>query len=607
MRFKFFWLLTVIFCDCLTTQAQIIEPAKWHFSVSEGEVIIGGETTLEFNVELDDTWQLYSTDLDPEVGPIPAKIEFEPHPSYALVGDPVPMAVKQKFDEIWLDYVRYLEKKGAFHQKIKILSQNPVIKGIITYQVCTTVDGMCVNPEEDFEFSEITVRNAETTPPSKKLDSSRQTIEPVPTREEEPKKEKLKKNKNKKEKATTPPSVPPSLLPDGQEGGNGAYLPSSGKTEARGEHSESFSNLSVGTQTEAAGGNSNWSVVIGTEEKASSEIDRAEASPSSIPPKGESGTDSGASEGGLLPFMLLAFASGLAALLTPCVFPMIPLTLSFFGKSEEGNKAKAIKKASIYGLSIIGIYVVAGSIVAQINGPEFANWLSTHWVPNIFFFLIFMLFSASFLGMFDLTLPSSWANAVDQASEKGGMAGVFFMASTLVLVSFSCTGPIVGNVLVLSAGGQVIKPVAGMFAFSAAIAAPFSAFAAFPRWLNALPRSGSWLNSVKVVLGFLELALGLKFLSVADQIYHWGILDREVYLALWIVIFTLLGLYLLGIVRLPRDQPLQTVGVPRLIQAIITFAFVVHLVPGMFGAPLKALSGYLPPMTSQEFVVGYAK
>lgn len=312
-------------------------------------------------------------------------------------------------------------------------------------------------------------------------------------------------------------------------------------------------------------------------------------------------------------FIILAFGAGFTALLTPCVFPMIPLTVSYFGQqrndkssgvrtmANEVPKGRGIGAAILYGFFIVLIYVITGTVVARINGPEFANWLSTHWLPNLFFFAIFLVFAASFLGMFELTLPNSWINKMDRLSGKQGTLGVFFMAFTLVLVSFSCTGPIVGSVLVLSAGGEVIKPVVGMFAFSLALALPFTLFAAFPKWLEKLPKSGGWLQEVKIVLGFLELALALKFLSIADQVYHWGLLDREVYLALWIVIFALLGLYLLGKLKLPHDSEDRKTTVPKLFLAIVVLGFVAYLVPGMVGAPLKPLSGYLPPMTTQEF------
>ncbi|OFX63717.1 MAG: disulfide bond formation protein DsbD [Bacteroidetes bacterium GWB2_41_8] len=304
--------------------------------------------------------------------------------------------------------------------------------------------------------------------------------------------------------------------------------------------------------------------------------------------------------GSLLWFLFFSFLAGLAAILTPCVFPMIPMTVSFFMNSGE-SKFKSRLNAVFYGFSIIAIYTIIGTLVAVLFGPGAANWLSTHWLPNIIFFAVFVLFAFSFFGMFEIVLPSWLVNKSDQQVDKGGLMGSFFMALTLVLVSFSCTGPIVGAILVESAGGQILKPIIGMFGFSLAFALPFTLFALFPGWLNNLPKSGGWLNSVKVVLGFLELALGLKFLSVADQTYHWGILDREVYLALWIVIFALLGFYLLGKLKFSHDSDVKHVSVPRLLLAIFSFSFVVYLVPGMFGAPLKAISGYLPPQSTHDF------
>ncbi len=302
-------------------------------------------------------------------------------------------------------------------------------------------------------------------------------------------------------------------------------------------------------------------------------------------------------------FMILAFLAGLAALVTPCVFPMIPMTVSFFtGRAK--SKAAGIRNGFIYGLSIIGIYTIAGTAVAAIQGPEFANWLATHWLPNLFFFGIFIFFALAFLGLFEITLPSGFVNKIDAKSEKGGLIGIFFMAFTLVLVSFSCTGPIVGSILISSAGGELIKPVLGMFSFSLAFAIPFTLFAVFPGWMSSLPKSGGWLNSVKVVLGFLELALAFKFLSIADQVYHWGILDRDVFLVIHIVIFFALGLYLLGKIRLPHDSPLEYLGVPRLLLALFSWMIALYMIPGLWGAPLKYLSGYLPPLTSQQFKVG---
>ena len=296
----------------------------------------------------------------------------------------------------------------------------------------------------------------------------------------------------------------------------------------------------------------------------------------------------------------IAFGSGLIALLTPCVFPMIPMTVSFFMHGKD-SKRKSKFKDLFFGVSIVGIFTVIGTIVALIFGPGIANFLSTHWIPNVLFFLIFIFFAAWFFGMFELTLPNWMISRSDQQVDKGGWGGPFFMAFTTVLVSFSCTGPIVGTVLVQSAGGEILQPIISMLGFGLAFALPFTLFAIFPSWLQSMPKSGGWLNSVKVVLGFIELALGLKFLSIADQTYHWGILDREVYLAFWIVIFTLMGFYLLGKIKFKHDSDMPYVGVPRLLLAIITFSFVVYLIPGMIGAPLKALAGYLPPETTHDF------
>ncbi|RLD42540.1 MAG: disulfide bond formation protein DsbD [Bacteroidetes bacterium] len=299
-------------------------------------------------------------------------------------------------------------------------------------------------------------------------------------------------------------------------------------------------------------------------------------------------------------FFILSFIGGLAAILTPCVFPMIPMTVSFFMKDGE-DKKKGKMQALLYGFSIIAIYTFIGSVLAVVAGPNIANWLSTHWLPNVLFFLIFVIFAFSFFGMFEIVLPSWAVNKSDEGADKGGFMGPVFMALTLVLVSFSCTGPIVGTILVESAGGQVLKPIIGMFGFSLAFALPFTMFAFFPSLLQGLPKSGGWLNSVKVVLGFLELALGLKFLSIADQTYHWGLLDREVYLAIWIVIFFLLGAYLLGKIKFAHDSDVPFVSVPRLMLSIFVFSFVVYMIPGMWGAPLKALSGYIPPQSTHDF------
>lgn len=484
-------LFSIIFFSSTNLNAQILEPAKWTFSIRPSTSFSSGDTvTLVAEVQIDPDWYVYSSDFDPDLGPLLTEIEWaENAVGFQPIGDLISIEPKTKYSDTWGGEYRYFKIFGKFEQKIVIKSSKAYINGVIAYQVCSDITGQCINSEAEFSFGQ--------KPETKLSNESNSEIDP---------------------------------------------LLASYQAEQQND--------------------------------------------------------------GLWAFMILAFISGIVALLTPCVFPMIPMTVTFFTNSGSEQARKAgTKNALIFGFSIIGIYTVVGTAVAAINGPEFANFISTHWIPNLFFFLIFFLFALSFLGMFEITLPHQLVNKVNQEANKGGLYGVFFMAFTLVVVSFSCTGPIVGSILVESAGGAILKPIVGMFAFSMAFAVPFTLFAIFPQWLSGLPRSGGWLNTVKVVLGFLELALGLKFLSVADQTYHWGILDREIYLALWIAIFAVMGIYLLGKLRLPHDSPLESVGVPRTILAIATFSFVVYLIPGMFGAPLKALAGYLPPMATHDFAI----
>ena len=301
----------------------------------------------------------------------------------------------------------------------------------------------------------------------------------------------------------------------------------------------------------------------------------------------------------LLLIFLISFLSGFAALLTPCVFPMIPMTVSFFTKSSK-SKAAGIRNAIIYGLSIIVIYVVLGTIVTTIFGPSALNALSTNVWFNIIFFILLVIFAFSFMGAFEIMLPSSWQNKADKASDKGGLIGIFFMALALALVSFSCTGPIVGTLLVESATIGGIAPFVGMFGFSLALALPFTLFAAFPGWMNSLPKSGGWLNTVKVFLGFLELALAFKFLSNADLVVQGHLLERELFLAIWIGIFTVLAIYLLGFIRLPHDSPIEKLSVGRTMLGMVTLIFVIYLLPGMWGAQLKLISGFPPPLSYSE-------
>ena len=300
----------------------------------------------------------------------------------------------------------------------------------------------------------------------------------------------------------------------------------------------------------------------------------------------------------LLKYFLMAVLGGLAGLLMPCVFPMIPMTVSYF--SKDGNTGK--RNAMLYGFFIILIFVLFGLVLSLIFGADLGNVLSTHWIPNILFAIIFFIFALSLLGYFEITLPSSWVNGSAKRQNAGSVAGIFFMALTLVLVSFSCTLPIAGAVALNAAGGSFLKPIIGMLGFSLGIAVPFTIFALFPNMLKKLPKSGGWMNTLKVVLAFVELAFALKFINVPDQTYHWRILDREVYLSLWIVLFSLLGFYLLGKIKFPHDDdyPVQKSWF-RFLLSVAVFSFVVYMIPGLFGAPLKAISGWLPPMTTQDF------
>jgi thiol:disulfide interchange protein DsbD len=323
---------------------------------------------------------------------------------------------------------------------------------------------------------------------------------------------------------------------------------------------------------------------------------------SECPKPGSTNASNGSTGTGksLLIIFVLSFLSGFAALLTPCVFPMIPMTVSYFTHSSK-NKAMGIRNALFYGFSIITIYVILGTIVTAIFGPAALNALSTNVWFNIFFFILLVVFAVSFMGAFEITLPNSWLNKSDTVSNKGGFIGIFFMALTLALVSFSCTGPIVGTLLVESASIGGIAPFVGMFGFSLALALPFTLFAAFPGWMNSLPRSGGWLNTVKVFLGFLELALAFKFLSTADLVSQSHLLERELFLAIWIGIFTVLAIYLFGGFKLPHDSPLERLSVGRALLGTTTLIFVAYLIPGMWGAPLKLISGFPPSPTYSEW------
>lgn len=311
--------------------------------------------------------------------------------------------------------------------------------------------------------------------------------------------------------------------------------------------------------------------------------------------------ESTADKGSLWTIFIAGFIGGFAALLMPCIFPMLPLTVSFFTKSGH-TKGRAVMQAMIYGLSIILIYVLLGILITLIFGADALNSLSTNGIFNFAFFALLVVFAFSFLGAFELTLPASLANKLDRKADRGGLLGLFFMAATLAVVSFSCTGPIIGTLLVQAATmGELLGPAIGMLGFALALAIPFTLFAMFPSLLKSLPSSGGWLNSVKITLGFLELALALKFLSNVDLAYHWNWFDREVFLALWIIIFGYLGIYLLGKLRFPGDKPAGAISLPRMVLSMVVLAFTLYMVPGLWGAPLKSISAFLPPQATQDF------
>jgi len=520
---------------CVGVQAQILEPSSWKETMSKKEAAVGEEIDLIFTATIDKEWYLYSSDFDPDCGPIVTSFTFKANDSYELVGELRAIDPITKFDEIFECEVKIFKGTGEFRQTVKVLSADFQVSGSYNFQVCSEETGQCIPFEYDFSFTDLSVIGAST-------------------QNEKP------KQSESSNKASDDNGEKKTDLKETEAAQTDAVIDRTSTSSTEGETAALESKEITGP-------------ILSDELQLKSDRDKS-----------------------LIWFMIFAFVAGLAALLTPCVFPMIPMTVTYFTGKSGGTF-----KAMLYGFSIIIIYTIIGSAIAPLMGPETANHLSTEWLPNIIFFLVFVFFALSFFGLFDLTLPSSFVNKMDQKADRKGLLGVFFMAFTLVLVSFSCTGPIVGSILVGSAGGEFTKPILGMFAFSLAFAIPFTLFAIFPGWLSNLPKSGGWLNSVKVVLGFLELALAFKFLSIADQAFHWGILDRDLNIAIWIVIFTLMGFYLLGKIRLPHDSKVEVISVPRLMLAIATFSFVIYLIPGLWGAPLKALAGYLPPMHTHDF------
>ena len=604
-------------------KAQILEPVTWSFSSNK---INDSEYELVFKADIDMHWHLYSQDIP--MSPPATTFTFNENSDYTLIGDVTEeSAVVEEYDPNFEMTLKYFAHEAIFKQKIKLTGEGTSVSGVLEFMSCD--DTKCLPPTEvDFNFTIGTPAQA-GTPKAQILEPVKWNIssKKLTSNTIELKFDATIDNGYHLYSLTIPEDGPLPTVFTFEESGN--YSPEGDVKEVTtpiNEYDDVFEmdikffegKASFSQIITINSDNVNLPIIgeiaymvcndvgcvalyedfdINIDVKTGKLITESQEITEETTYDDDDITGKKASFWG---FFLLSFIGGLAAILTPCVFPMIPMTVSFFMKDGE-DKAKGKVQALIYGFSIIAIYVFIGSVLAVVAGPDIANWLSTHWLPNILFFVIFVVFAASFFGMFEITLPSWMINKSDQSADKGGFLGPVFMALTLVLVSFSCTGPIVGTILVESAGGQVIKPIIGMLGFSLAFALPFTLFAFFPTLLNGLPKSGGWLNSVKVVLGFLELALGLKFLSIADQTYHWGILDREVYLGAWIVIFFLLGLYLLGKIKFAHDSDVPFVSVPRLFLAVAVFTFVAYLIPGMVGAPLKALSGYLPPQSTHDF------
>jgi thiol:disulfide interchange protein DsbD len=518
-------------------QAQIHQPVTWTFKLNDSNT---AEKAIIFTATAEDGWHLYDQNL-PEGGPVSTSFNFETLKGAELVGKPI-SSIKPTvvYDELFAMELRWYPGTVSFTQKIKVTDPAKFeAAGEVEFMACN--DETCLPPERvEFAFnkSQISATTAATT----------NTPEPI---------------------------VSDKVLAENKE------VPTTSTPEKK--HTEKVTSSLATVSGELTNRSDLWTPVI----------DKLKAF---------GDTTVTATDTSWLFIFFAGFLGGLVALLTPCVWPMIPMTVSFFLKRTKDRK-KAIRDAMTYGVSIIVIYLVMGLLITGIFGASALNDLSTNAIFNIIFFLLLVVFAISFFGAFEMVLPSSWTNKLDtKADSTTGIISIFFMSFTLVLVSFSCTGPIIGTLLVQAASmGTAVGPAIGMFGFALALSIPFSLFAIFPNMLQSMPKSGGWLNSVKVVLGFLELALAIKFLSVADLAYGWRLLDREVFIVLWIAIFALLGCYLLGKIKFAHDSDLPYVSVPRLFMAIISFSFAIYMVPGLWGAPLKAISAFAPPLYTQDF------
>ena len=530
----------------LVAQAQILTPVKWKIKLDDK----GGapEKEIVFTATADKGWHLYDMNL-PEGGPVSTSFTFETLNGAELIGQPVP-SVKPTtvYDEQFAMNLRWYPGTVSFTQKLKVTDPAKFkAEGEVEFMACN--DETCLPPDQiPFSFDKKSIH----VDPALAANSSTTEVD--------------------KEDAT-------AIQPD---------------TQVVAEEASELNTPDPAAKATPAT----------TSPKASDSLTDSPNLWSPVIDQLKSFGDStvSAADTSWLFIFFAGFLGGLIALLTPCVWPMIPMTVSFFLKRTKDRK-KAIRDAITYGLSIIVIYLVMGLLITGIFGASALNDLSTNAIFNILFFLLLVVFAVSFFGAFELVLPASWTSKLDsKADSTTGVLSIFFMSFTLVLVSFSCTGPIIGTLLVQAASmGTAVGPAIGMFGFALALSIPFSVFAIFPNMLQSMPKSGGWLNSVKVVLGFLELALALKFLSVADLAYGWRLLDREAFIVLWIVIFSLLGVYLLGKIKFSHDSEVKYVSVPRLFMAIISFAFAIYMVPGLWGAPLKAISAFAPPLYTQDF------
>ena len=497
------------------------------------------EAEIVFTAAIDKGWHVYSTELG-DGGPISATFNVDKTSGIELLGKLKPVGKEvATFDKLFEMKVRYFENTAKFIQKVKLTGGAYEIEGYLEYGACD--DESCLPPTEvPFKFSGVA-----------------KTANAAAAKAEQPEKKEVEKKEEAAPVVSKDTVAMMELVP------------------------ATTTDASTGIQPAVASGEL-WKPVI-----------------SELQALGEEHTQGDMS---WIYIFVTGFLGGLLALFTPCVWPIIPMTVSFFLKRSK-DKKKGIRDAWTYGASIVVIYVALGLAITLIFGASALNALSTNAIFNILFFLMLVVFAASFFGAFEITLPSKWSNAVDSKAESTtGLLSIFLMAFTLSLVSFSCTGPIIGFVLVqVSTTGSIVAPAIGMLGFAIALALPFTLFALFPSWLKSMPKSGGWMNVIKVTLGFLELAFALKFLSVADLAYGWRLLDRETFLALWIVIFALLGFYLLGKIKFPHDDDDNKVGVTRFFMALVSLAFAVYMVPGLWGAPLKAVSAFAPPMQTQDF------